>query len=604
LALITGLALFWRGRTCRSPSTIIDRIKLALCQPAFANIVADRAKDLGERLVAKQVSFHQRPNVLGNVEATSMSTECTFGFKSMHPCDDGSAMRLAFWKVAVGRRPNHSMPLIEAMEQRTLFSFVVDPAGTSLTASAAAGGTPQQVQTNPAHAADSFSYAGSQFEPAYSLSAAANASYQAAAQELTVHSDATQGTGGNFLGWPDNSGTQAEVVLSFNLTAAATVQINGTLAGTGGGMSSVHLDISDFIASSANTSAINQAFKLGAGNHLIEVDAEGASVQGNSAGSVDLTLTLVGAQTPPQITSPRAVTFKLGQPSAFTVTTAGDPTPSIKETAFLPDGISFVDNGDGTATLSGTPKTLDATGHYNLIFTASNGASPNANQFFTLTLDGAHGAGSQRPKFTSKINSFTFHTGQADAFTITATGSPTPILSLVGTLPGGLSFQDNHDGTASLFGQPAGGAGGKYKVTVVASDGSGHTIRKTLILDVVAPPPTPAELSPKPTAPARAITPGSKKNRTTIHFHNPGLQMFKGTLPVSLYASPTPDYNAMTAVALVSHAVTLRLAGNQSKAIAVNFPAPASIAAGDYYVVAVFADNTTVASDATAHFGA
>ena len=247
------------------------------------------------------------------------------------------------------------------------------------------------------------------------------------------------------------------------------------------------------------------------------------------------------------------MTFKLGQPSAFTVMTAGDPTPSIKETAFLPDGINFVDNGDGTATLSGTPKSLDATGHYNLIITASNGASPDANQFFTLTLDGATGAGSQRPKFTSKINSFTFHTGQADAFTITATGSPTPVLSVVGILPGGLNFQDNHDGTASLFGQPAAGAGGKYKVTVVASDGSGHNVRQTLMLDVVAPPPTPAELSPKPTAPGRAIKPGSKRNQSTIHFHNPSLQSFKGTLPVSLYASPTPDYNALTAIALVSH---------------------------------------------------
>ena len=220
----------------------------------------------------------------------------TFGFKAMHQRDDGSDMKLAFWQVAVARRRDHCMPLIEAMEQRTLFSFVVDPTGTTISAAAAAGGTPQQVQTNPAHAADSFNYAGSQFEPAYSLSAVANASYQAAAQQLTVHSDATQATGGNFLGWPDNSGTQAEVVLSFNLTAAATVQINGTLAGTGGGMSSVHLDISDFVATSANTSAVNQAFNLIAGNHLIEVDAEGANVQGTSTGSVDLTLTLVGAQ--------------------------------------------------------------------------------------------------------------------------------------------------------------------------------------------------------------------------------------------------------------------------------------------------------------------
>jgi hypothetical protein len=522
----------------------------------------------------------------------------------MHRCDDGSDMKLAFWQGAVSRRRDRCMPLIEAIEQRILFSFVVDPTGTTISASAAAGGTPQQVQTNPAHAADSFNFAGTQFEPAYSLSAAANANYQAAAQQLVVHSDATQTTGGGFLGWPSNSGTQAQVVLSFNLTAAATVQINGTLVGTGGGTSSVHLDISDFIANSASTSAVNQAFNLSAGNHLIEVDAEGANVQGTSTGAVDLTLTLVGAQTPPRITSPGAVTFKLGQPSAFTVKTTGAPTPSIKETAFLPDGISFVDNGDGTATLSGTPKLLDATGHYDLIFTASNGASPDTNQFFTLTLSGANGAASPRPKFTSNIKSFTFHAGQANAFTITAAGTPTPMLSLVGTLPVGVNFQDNTDGTASLFGQPAGGTGGKYKVTVVASDGLGHTVRQTLTLNVIAPPPTPAQLSPKPIVPARAIKIGSKTNRSTIHFHNPSHQTFKGALPVALYASPTPDFDGLTAVALVNHPVTFSLAANQSKAVALNFPAPPTIAAGSYYLVAVFADNTTVASDTTVQFGA
>src|ERR1019366_5882309 len=157
-----------------------------------------------------------------------------------------------------------------------------------------------------------------------------------------------------------NAGTQSEVVLNFNLTAAATVQIAGSLAGTGGAVSSLNFDISDFTASSSNTAAVNQSFKLPAGNHIIEVNAAGTNVQGTNAASVDLTLTLVGAETAPKITSPNAATFNLGERSAFTVTTTGDPTPSITETAILPDGLGFVDNGDGTATLSGTPAALDA----------------------------------------------------------------------------------------------------------------------------------------------------------------------------------------------------------------------------------------------------
>lgn len=304
----------------------------------------------------------------------------------------GEIMKLLSSRLLKSDGKFRCRPLIEAMEPRTLLSFTLDASGTSISAMASAGATPQQVQTNPAHATDSFSYAGSQFEPAYSLSATANANYQVSAQQLTLHTDATQSTTGGYLGWPSNAGTQSEVVLSFNLTTAATVQIDGTLAGVGGGASSLHFDISDYTASSATTSAVHQALSLPAGNHLMEIDAEGANVQGTSSATVDLTLTL-GASTAPKITSPNAVTFRIGQPSNFTVTTTGNPTPSITETAFLPDGISFVDNHDGTATLSGTPAALDATGHYNLIFTASNGVAidathPSANQFFTLTLSG------------------------------------------------------------------------------------------------------------------------------------------------------------------------------------------------------------------------
>jgi hypothetical protein len=123
--------------------------------------------------------------------------------------------------------------------------------------------------------------------------------------------------------------------------------------------------------------------------------ADGSIVNSTANSSADLTITLGAAATkPPHITSISAVTFQVGKPSAFRITTTGDPTPGITETAFLPDGITFVDNGDGTATLSGTPSALDATGHYHLIFTASNGVAldathPNANQFFTLTLSGS-----------------------------------------------------------------------------------------------------------------------------------------------------------------------------------------------------------------------
>ena len=48
----------------------------------------------------------------------------------------------------------------------------------------------------------------------------------------------------------------------------------------------------------------------------------------------------------------------------------------------------MVDNGDGTATLSGTPSATSG-GSYPITITASNGVSPAASQSFTLTVDQA-----------------------------------------------------------------------------------------------------------------------------------------------------------------------------------------------------------------------
>jgi hypothetical protein len=61
----------------------------------------------------------------------------------------------------------------------------------------------------------------------------------------------------------------------------------------------------------------------------------------------------------PAITSTNRVFATVGRPMSFTVTTMGQPVPSIIWKGPRPKSIAFVDNNDGTATLWGTP---DATG--------------------------------------------------------------------------------------------------------------------------------------------------------------------------------------------------------------------------------------------------
>jgi hypothetical protein len=100
------------------------------------------------------------------------------------------------------------------------------------------------------------------------------------------------------------------------------------------------------------------------------------------------TLTVNAATQAPAFTSGNTATFTAGTAGSFTVTASGSPAPAITESGALPAGVSFHDNGNGTAALSGAPA-AGAGGTYPLTFTAHNGAGPDATQAFTLTVNAA-----------------------------------------------------------------------------------------------------------------------------------------------------------------------------------------------------------------------
>jgi len=58
---------------------------------------------------------------------------------------------------------------------------------------------------------------------------------------------------------------------------------------------------------------------------------------------------------PARFVSADTATATVGTPFSFTVRTSGLPVPSLKRSHRLPQGLRFFDNGDGTATISGTP---------------------------------------------------------------------------------------------------------------------------------------------------------------------------------------------------------------------------------------------------------
>ena len=104
-------------------------------------------------------------------------------------------------------------------------------------------------------------------------------------------------------------------------------------------------------------------------------------------------ITVNPGQAAPAITSANSTTFTVGTAGSFTITTTGSPTPSLTKTGALPSPVTFKDNGNGTATLSGTPAAGTA-GSYPITITASNGVGTAATQSFTLTVNGSGGGGS------------------------------------------------------------------------------------------------------------------------------------------------------------------------------------------------------------------
>jgi len=229
-----------------------------------------------------------------------------------------------------------------------------------------------------------------------------------------------------------------------------------------------------FVASSNGTARLEGTPQAGAGGvYTLSLDAgNGLSPDGIQ------TFTLTVDQ-PPAFTSVASATFVVGQAGSFTVTTsAGYPvTTSLKEIGALPGGVAFRNNGDGTATLQGTPV---ASGNYTITITASNVASLTATQTFTLIID-------QPPSITSAASA-AFTVGKAGTFTITTKAYPIATVSEGGALPAGVTFVANSNGTATLTGTPQAGAAGVYTLSLDAGNGLSPDAVQTFTLTVNQPP--------------------------------------------------------------------------------------------------------------------
>jgi len=225
--------------------------------------------------------------------------------------------------------------------------------------------------------------------------------------------------------------------------------------------------------------------------------------------------------------------FQAGVPNAVQLTSFNHKTQVSWLMANNPSWLTLRDNGDNTATLSGTPPlgTSGFTGP-SVQLTAA-GALP--------TIRGLLIEVGPEPAFTT-ANQATFQVGTAGTFSPAATSGT---LTFSGTLPTGLSFTSGNP--ATITGTPARGTGGVYPIQVTATGSTGSSTQELLLTVNEAPSFTspnvqvlfagrPAAVSVTtlgyPNASNQPVTPGSE------YVQDPsfGMQFLVSGLPASLRA--------------------------------------------------------------------
>ncbi|MBC7877497.1 MAG: sortase [Anaerolineales bacterium] len=240
-----------------------------------------------------------------------------------------------------------------------------------------------------------------------------------------------------FLSW--NNGANFTAFKNSNLLVTESTVILGGVADTWG-------------RSWTNTEFTN-------GNFIVRVTNTGGAGGPVNIDQLQVKVTYTLAAVAPVITSAVPTvsgTVGIAYNHTYTATGTAPITYSLLAGGTLPPGLTLSAGG----VLSGTPTTV---GTYTGTVRASNGTLPNSDQAFSITINSA-------PVITS-ANNASFTLGSLGSFTVTATGSPTPILSMVGSLPAGVTFTP---ATGILSGTPAAGTGGIYALTFTATNVAGN----------------------------------------------------------------------------------------------------------------------------------
>ncbi len=292
-----------------------------------------------------------------------------------------------------------------------------------------------------------------------------------------------------------------------------------------------------------STMTITTSTSTPAGTYPITVTGTGTS----AVHATSFSLTVNPAPVAPAITSANATTFTEGVAGTFTVTSTGNPTAGLSESGSLPSNVTLVDNGDGTATLAGTPATGTAAS-YPITITATNGVGSPANQSFTLTVKPAASDFSISAAPTSQ----TVTAGAPASATIgtVAIGTPQPVaLSASGAPTGALvsfspqSVTSGDAGSTMTITTSTSTPAGTYPITVTGTGTSAvHATSFSLTVN-------PAPVAPAITsANATTFTEGVAGTFTVTSTGNPTAGLSEsGSLPSNVTLVDNGDGTATLA---------------------------------------------------------
>jgi len=193
-----------------------------------------------------------------------------------------------------------------------------------------------------------------------------------------------------------------------------------------------------------------------------------ATDSNGQADTKSFTITVTAPNRAPEINAIGNQAINEGAPLTVNIS-ATDPDGGalILTAANLPNGATFTDNGDGTATLTWTPGAGTA-GVYTVSVTATDSNNLSDVQTFTITVAAAN---TNLPPVLAPVNNQTISEGASITITIAAIDNNGDAITLAASgLPAGATFTDNQNGTGRLTWTTDFDDAGVYTVTVTAQD--------------------------------------------------------------------------------------------------------------------------------------